>query len=117
MEYERRRDEGRGNKTFRNGTRAASPQHNKWILAHYLLFVYYYLWVLVSKLVRGVARTEKSRTPHIKSTYEVPEFTSRLTLGPPAPAEVISVFRKLEGGDLEDEVSELNVATRKSHRV
>jgi hypothetical protein len=40
---ERRWGEGQGGGTFRNGTRAASPQHNGWSLAHYLPFVYYYL--------------------------------------------------------------------------
>ncbi len=36
-------DEGRGYGAFRNGTRAASPQHNEGSIAHYLPFVYYYL--------------------------------------------------------------------------
>jgi len=56
-----------------------------------------------------------------KPTHKVDVWGTRVYLPPgnraTRPSRSISVFRKLEGGDLEDEVSELNVATRKSHRV
>jgi len=40
---ERRRGKGRESGAFRNGTRAAFPQHNGGSIAHYLPYVYYYL--------------------------------------------------------------------------
>jgi hypothetical protein len=63
---ERMGDEGRGSGAFRNGTRAASPQHDEGSIAHYLPFVYYYL---VGTSFETGTRSE-SETPRPELTHE-----------------------------------------------